>query len=481
MGLKRSILLWIIVLAILATPSMAVERDKSENITTYDKGYRYDKDGWTYLHIEGGPYERGYQHGYLMAPEIGEIFRSLKYLTLQKTGMSWEFFVNSSEKMYPAHIDQEYMDEIRGIAAGTSARGINLTWQDILAWNVQYEMYYYWWPKIKESVVSEDKEHCTAFIATGSYTRSGKIVMAHSTTIGFETGQFFNLITDLVPDHGHRIFMQSSPGFISSLTDFFVTDAGIVGTETTIGYFNKYSENKTPEVIRGRKAMQYADTLDQWKSIMMDGNNGGIANNWLVGDINSGEIMQFELGLNYSNVTKTKDGHFLSFNEVTDPRIKNLECDPSLYLDIRGSMGARLVRLTQLMKENKGKIDVDVAKAVMADHYDVYLDKENPGSRTIDSHFELDREEYITSHNPPYLPAGTVDGKVIDSDLARNMSFWARFGNSAGMPFDAEAFLDEHIQYGYLRGYLKDRPAEPWVLFSANSTSAGSDGGTVRI
>ena len=34
------------------------------------KGYRYEKDGWTYLHIEGTPYERGYQHRYLMAPEI---------------------------------------------------------------------------------------------------------------------------------------------------------------------------------------------------------------------------------------------------------------------------------------------------------------------------------------------------------------------------------------------------------------------------
>ena len=27
------------------------------------KGYRYDKNGWIYLHIEGGPFERGFQRG----------------------------------------------------------------------------------------------------------------------------------------------------------------------------------------------------------------------------------------------------------------------------------------------------------------------------------------------------------------------------------------------------------------------------------
>src|SRR5579871_572369 len=33
-------------------------------------GYRYPQAGWIVLHIEGEPYERGYQHGQLLAPEI---------------------------------------------------------------------------------------------------------------------------------------------------------------------------------------------------------------------------------------------------------------------------------------------------------------------------------------------------------------------------------------------------------------------------
>ena len=61
--------------------------------TEYGKGYRFDKNGWIYVHIEGEPYERGFQHGYLVASELDEILKSLKYITYWNTGKDWEFFV----------------------------------------------------------------------------------------------------------------------------------------------------------------------------------------------------------------------------------------------------------------------------------------------------------------------------------------------------------------------------------------------------
>ena len=53
------------------------------------KGYRFDRDGWIYVHIEGEAYERGYQHGYLVAPELAEILKKTKDLTYLDTGMEW--------------------------------------------------------------------------------------------------------------------------------------------------------------------------------------------------------------------------------------------------------------------------------------------------------------------------------------------------------------------------------------------------------
>ena len=54
-------------------------RPDPASVQRFGAGYRYPQAGWIVLHIEGEPYERGYQHGRLMAPEIarlvGEIAR----------------------------------------------------------------------------------------------------------------------------------------------------------------------------------------------------------------------------------------------------------------------------------------------------------------------------------------------------------------------------------------------------------------------
>ena len=51
--------------------------------------------------------------------------------------------------------------------------------------------------------------------------------------------------------------------------------------------------------------------------------------------------------------------------------------------------------------------------------------------------------------------------------MARRLGFWARWGNSSGMPFDAGKYIADHPQWDYLEGYLKDRPTQPWTFFTA--------------
>lgn len=107
------------------------------------------------------------------------------------------------------------------------------------------------------------------------------------------------------------------------------------------------------------------------------------------------------------------------------------------------------------------------ARAILADHYDVYLDEaDHPCSRTVEGRYELDDFEYW-SKRLPYRPMGAVDGKAMDSEMAADMTFQARWGSSSGMSFDADKFLKEHPQWDYLKGYLKDLPSEPWTMFKA--------------
>ena len=438
------------------------------------KGYRFEQDGWIYIHIEGDPFERGFQHGYLVADQLKEIRKSLEYLTYWDSGMKWDFFVDKAKEMWEPHIDKELKAELQGIAAGASYAGVHFSWEEIMAWNGYEELMGYWWPnelektynKINYGAVSK----CSAFMAVGSPTEDGRIVMAHNSFNNFEWGQFMNVILDIQPSEGHRIFMQSQPGYIHSMADFFITGAKLMGTETTIGGFKEYDENGAPEFYRIRRAMQYSNTLDDFVNYMLHKNNGGYANSWLVGDIKTAEIMRFELGLKFHNVEKTRDGYFIGFNAPLDPRIRNLECTNTGYADIRRHQGARQVRLEQLMEKFYSEINVAIGKEILADHYDVYLEKENPSSRTVDGHYELDAREYMSEIGRPlpYRPRGAVDGKVCDSEMALDFSFWARWGNSSGMPFDAGAFLEEHIQWKHLDGYLRDRPSRDWSMFSAD-------------
>jgi hypothetical protein len=65
------------------------------------------------------------------------------------------------------------------------------------------------------------------------------------------------------------------------------------------------------------------------------------------------------------------------------------------------------------------------------------------------------------------MPHGVLDGKVVDSKMAKQMSFVARWGSACGLPFDAKKFLEQHPQYDWMNGLLKDRPTQSWTVFKA--------------
>ena len=60
-------------------------------------------------------------------------------------------------------------------------------------------------------------------------------------------------------------------------------------TETTITQFEGWDPNGKPEFMRSRKALQYANSIDDYVRIIKEGNNGGYANDWLIGDRKTGE------------------------------------------------------------------------------------------------------------------------------------------------------------------------------------------------
>jgi hypothetical protein len=431
---------------------------------------RHEKSGWIYVHIEGSPEERGFQHGYLLAKEIDEALMQMNKVWYYQTGLDWKWLVQKGKELFTPKVDAENIAEMNGIVEGMKAAGSTTSLDELVTYNGSTELMNYWFPLVKDTVSPNfpepKKESCSSFIATGSMTKDGKIVLGHNTMSSFYYPSV-NIILDILPEKGHRIMMQASAGLIHSGTDFFETDAGLVGSETTIGGFFPFDEKGIPEFARMRTATQYASDIDEWCDIMKKGNNGGYANAWLIGDINTNEIARLELGLKYIGFEKKKDGFFIGSNVAEDIKILRFETKIA-ETDIRISSIARRVRWKQLMKENAGKIDAKKGQEMEADHFDTYLNSETPGLRTLCSHPDLDSDIYGVDE--PFAPWGALDGKVVDSKMAKQMSFSARWGSACGIGFDAKAYLEKHQQYDWMEGLIKDRPSEPWTMFVAGET-----------
>lgn len=445
-------------------------------------GISYDKNGWKYVSVKGSPKERGYAYGFLCAKEFKEIQKILAFLMMETFGMPWEYFIKEVNNDFKEMTEKEFKElyeEMEGIADGCTAGGCKTNIDEIIAWNFYISIPYWYSTKSQNRIGKEggSRDRCSAFIAVGDWTEDGKIVCGHNSFVDYIDGQYMNVVLDLNPDDGHRFLMQTSPCCIWSGTDVFVTAKGIIGTETTIGGFYPY-EKRFPIGYRIRKAMQYGNTLDEYCEILLHENSGDYANSWLFGDINTNEILRIELGLKYHKIERTKNGYFIGFNAPYDEKIRNLEVNNSGFYDVRRHQGARKVRLADLMDEYKGKINIDVAKKIIADHYDVYLEKDNnPCSRTICSHYDLDAREYMSdpSRPKPFALHGAVDGFVCDSTMAKKMTLNGRWGNSCGIPFKAKDFFKKHRQFENFAPYIKDRPSEPWTEFTIDdSYSKGS-------
>jgi len=246
--------------------------------------YKFNEGGWTYVHLQGSPAQVGFQHGYLLAREIEDNVHVYKVEAPQHAKHQWSFFRVAAKTVLWPHLDAEYQQELTGIAAGLKAHGSALDLWDVVALNGYLELsdYYVPWLDAKRGTTSANEPKapgkCSAFIATGSATKGGKIVIAHNNWSSYAEGERWTVVFDIVPASGQHILMDGMPGGITSQDDFGVNASGLMITETTLPMIKGFDAHGIAEFDRSRKAMQYATSIDEYAAIMRKGNNGGYAN-----------------------------------------------------------------------------------------------------------------------------------------------------------------------------------------------------------
>src|SRR5579885_858868 len=161
-----------------APPSSPADRERLR------AACRSEKDGWLLVNLDGPPEWIGYQHGFLLAAEIADFLRVVKPYLEKTTGRDWPFYREAAEKMLWPGIEDEYRREIDGIVAGLAGEGVAADRWDLVALNALEELPYYYVPWLDRRAGKTPTSHapgnCSAFVATGRYTRDGRIVMGHN-------------------------------------------------------------------------------------------------------------------------------------------------------------------------------------------------------------------------------------------------------------------------------------------------------------
>ncbi len=466
-------------IALMVVGLAGVARAQSEaRPTELKRAYTFKQGGWTYVHLEGSPHELGFQHGYLLKDEIDDNLSVYKLEAVNDYHRDWSFFRDAAKNVLWPKIEPEYRAELQGIADGLKAKGSTADLWDVVALNADLELTQYYLPMVNEREKKANPEkakaqgRCSAFMATGSATKDGKIVMAHSNWTSYAEGERWVMVFDIQPERGQRMLMDGTPGVITSQDDFGVNASGLMITETTLPMAVGFDENGIPEFVRSRKAMQYATSIDEYAAIMREGNNGGYANSWMIGDRKTGEIAYLELGLHHTPLTKKKDGYFVSANFTVDPLVIRDDTPGFNPNNMSSSMNARRVTGEAFVKKHGGQLDTALAEAYLSDHWDSFEKKDDPDQRSLCGHEETSPVGEPVWGNPPYAPSGAVTGEVTDAAMAGRMSMIVRAGHPCGADFIAAPFLAAHPEFDWQKPILHDMKAGPWTEFRSGEKAA---------
>lgn len=399
-------------------------------VRRHGPAYRYPQAGWIVLHIEGKPYDRGVQHGTLMATEIAAYVRCFAAEQGPKDpSAAWANARRLTKALFLRKFDAEYLEEMQGIADGAAEAGakfdgrpIDLT--DIVALNSWAELdtldggldalptglegRKLPTPKAKE-MPSAKAEHCSAFAAVGPATADGKIVFGHITMFGLYPARFYNVWLDVKPEKGERVLMQSFPGGIQSGMDYYLNSAGLIVCETTIEQ-TRFNVDGIPLTNRIRKALQYGKSIDDVVKFLTDGNNGLYSNEWLLADTKTNEIAMFELGTKSTKLWRSsKDewfggtpGFYWGCNNTKDlqVRLETISDPRERPRSTAWIPSARDKKWLEFYAANRGKIDAEAGKLAFS--------------------------------TPPVCASSSLDAKVTTTAMAKDLKTHAIFGPPIG-------------------------------------------------
>jgi predicted choloylglycine hydrolase len=244
------------------------------------KGFLEARGDITVLHLKGAPYERGSQHGALLADRItATVCRGLTgaaAVTALALGCSVEQAMDRlrrGKEEASGFLPPEIEEEMHGIADALKEAGSPLSFDDVLLWNTMYDSWcFFAHPDPSDPAAMYRREPytigCSSFSAWGTATSDGKLLFAKNMDNldlpGILEGRVL-MISD--PEQGHGHVNMVHPGMLA-------IDGGF--NEDGIEMMTHYSPS-VHETMRGcgigtlsRLILQRASNVEDAAGILSD-------------------------------------------------------------------------------------------------------------------------------------------------------------------------------------------------------------------
>ena len=303
-------------------------------------------DQYKHYIFEGTHREVGLQHGEALRDQIRKHIELIYSLAEEISGIS-KAEVLANTRQFEPYIEKYapgFVEEIKGLAEGAG-----LTEEEALLLQVRQEVVYL-------TQYGECAPECTSYAIGTRFTGSDSVYSGQNADLAGNFEDFSNVITFAVTGKP-KIMMIVPAGQISYLG---INDRGM-GVNCNFLACTGWQKGY-PRYLISRLLLE-KETFEAARCTMSSISERASSRNVLLTDC-YGNIADFEVTTENIGRIEVED-MFVHSNHFIDPFMTQYE--KSTELEMIDSKW-RLDRLTQLIKENKGAIDIDKVKGFLRDH-----------------------------------------------------------------------------------------------------------------
>jgi hypothetical protein len=318
--------------------------------------------GRSLLYVEGAPFELGYSNATLTADFLEQQERSLMTSVeehfpslLGRLAIATVVLVNN--RNLPDYVESEYQLEILGLSSGRHTDPfpyLGPRYHRVLNYHAAHDISHWVWDK---PVLG-----CTAFAARGTYTRDGALLVGRN--FDWEAGEHFDrnkVIALYRPESGHAFLSVTWPGMAGVVTGL---SEERIFCSINGAHSSRQSNIGRPVSLVVRRVLQYASDLDEAAAIIRDA-PVFVSDSFLVADGETGEAIVVEKAPGVTGLRSAQDDLLVQSNHFESAEFAGDEGNQEYMRE--GTSRSRHARLSELLTQSEGELDVALAAAILRD------------------------------------------------------------------------------------------------------------------